>query len=72
MTTRESLHHLVDQLPENHVDLAHHWLEDLRDAADVDGPPLVAASLESMDRGLSGIADHRVKPLSRYELERGR
>ena len=45
MTTREALHHLVDQLPEDQVDLARHWLEDLRGAADDDGPALDAATL---------------------------
>jgi hypothetical protein len=71
MTTREALHHLVDQLPEEQVDLARHWLEDLRDAADADGPPMNAAALESLDRGLSDVAEGRVKPLDQYECERG-
>jgi hypothetical protein len=71
MTTREALHHLVDQLPEDQVDLARHWLEDLRDAADADGPPLDAATLESLDRGLADVAEGRVKPLDQYERERG-
>lgn len=71
MTTREALHQLVDQLPEEHVDLARHWLEDLRDAADDEGPPLDAAALASLDRGLADIAENRVKPLDQYERERG-
>jgi hypothetical protein len=36
MTTREALHHLVDELPEQ-AELARVLLEDLRDAADEDG-----------------------------------
>jgi len=71
MTTREALHDLVDQLPEDKVDLARHWLEDLRDAADDDGPALDAAALESLDRGLADVAEGRVKPLNQYERERG-
>jgi hypothetical protein len=71
MTTREALHQLVDQLPEDQVDLARHWLEDLCDAADADGPPLDAATLESLDRGLADVSEGRVKPLDQYERERG-
>lgn len=70
MTTREALHNLVDQLPEDQVDLARHWLEDLRDAADDDGPALDAAALESLDRGLADVAEGRVKPLEQYARER--
>jgi hypothetical protein len=51
MTTREALHHLVDELPEEQAELARVWLEDLRDAADQDGPPLDAEALASLDRG---------------------
>src|ERR1035441_2592384 len=40
MTTREALHQLVDELPEDRAELAHAWLQDLRAAADEDGPPL--------------------------------
>ena len=71
MTTREALHHLVDQLPEDRVDLARHWLEDLRDAADEDGPELDAAALASLDQGLADLTDLRVKSLDHYERERG-
>ncbi|HAX44687.1 MAG TPA: hypothetical protein PLF84_24130 [Bryobacteraceae bacterium] len=72
MTTREALHRLVDQLPDDRAELARVWLEDLRDAADEDGPPLNAATLATLDRGLADIADGRVKPLEQYERERGR
>lgn len=71
MTTREALHHLVDQLPEDHVDLARHWLEDLRAATDDDGPALDAAALASLDSGLADLANGQVKPLEQYERERG-
>ena len=70
MTTRETLHQLVDQLPDDQAELARAWLEDLRDAADADGPPLDAATLASLDRGLADAAEGRVKPLGQYERER--
>jgi hypothetical protein len=71
MTTREALHQLVDQLPEAQAELAHVWLQDLRDAADDDGPPLDAKTLSSLDRGLADLKAARVKPLAEYERERG-
>lgn len=71
MTTRESLHHLVDQLPDDQAELARVWLEDLRDAADADGPPLDAATLASLDRGRADVSEGRVKSLDQYERERG-
>lgn len=71
MTTREALHHLVDELPEEQTELARLWLEDLRHAADEDGPPLDAEALASLDRGLADVAAGRVKSLAEYEHERG-
>jgi hypothetical protein len=71
MTTREALHQLVDELPDDQAEVAHVWLQDLRDAPDEDGPPLDAATLASLDRGLADISSGRVKPLSEYERERG-
>ncbi|MFN0170896.1 MAG: hypothetical protein ACKV22_31145 [Bryobacteraceae bacterium] len=71
MTTREALHQIVDELPDDQAELARVWLEDLRDAADAGGPPLDAAALASLDRGLADIAEGRVKPLNQYERERG-
>jgi hypothetical protein len=71
MTTKEVLHHLVDELPEDQTELARVFLEDLRDAADVDGPPLDAETLASLDRGLADIAAGRVKSLDEYKRERG-
>ena len=71
MTTREALHHLVDELPEEQTELARAWLEDLRYAADDDGPPLDVEALASLDRGLADVAAGCVKPLAEYERERG-
>ena len=71
MTNKESLHHLVDELPEDQTDLARHLLEDLRGAADSGGPPLDDETLASLDRGLADIAAGRVKPLDEYKRERG-
>jgi len=62
MTTREALHQLVDELPEDQAELARAWLQDLRGAADEDGPPLDAEALASLDRGLADVAAGRVKP----------
>jgi len=70
MTTRETLHQLVDLLPDHQAELARVWLEDLRDAPDTDGPPIDAATLASLDRGLADVAEGRVKPLDQYERER--
>jgi predicted transcriptional regulator len=69
MTTKEALHHLVDELPEEQTELARVLLEDLRNTAD--GPPLDAESLTSLDRGLADIAAGRVKPPDEYKRERG-
>lgn len=71
MTTREALHHLVDELAEEQTELARLWLEDLRHASDEDGPTLDAEALASLDRGLADVAAGRMKPLAEYELERG-
>ena len=71
MTTREALHQLVDELPEDQAELAHAWIQDLRDAGDEDGPPLDPEALSSLDRGLADLAAGRVKPLAEYERERG-
>ena len=71
MTTREALHCLIDELPEDQAELARTLLEDLRNAADEDGPALSAETLASLDRGLEDIAGGRFKSLAEYELERG-
>ena len=71
MITKETLHHLVDDLPEEQNELAQALLEDLRDAAGSDDPPLDSEALESLDRGLADIAAERVKPLDVYKRERG-
>jgi hypothetical protein len=71
MTTRDALHQLVDQLPDAQAELARAWLQDLRAAADEDGPPLEPEALASLDRGLADLAAGRLKPLADYERERG-
>lgn len=63
MTTKDALHQLVDELPEDQAELARQWPEDLRHAADDDGEPLDAETLASLDRGLADISSGRVKPL---------
>ena len=71
MTTRETLHQLVDELPEAQTEMARLWLEDLRYAADEDGPPLDTEALASLDRGLADVAAGRVKAIAEYQRERG-
>jgi len=71
MTTREALHHLVDELPDDQAELARIWLEDLRDAADEHGASLDTDTLASLDRGIADVADGRVKSLDEYKRERG-
>jgi hypothetical protein len=61
MATKDPLHHLVGDLPDDQTEFARVLLEDPRD--DVDGPPLDAEALTSLDRGLADIAGGRVKPL---------
>jgi hypothetical protein len=63
MTAKDALHQLVDELPDDQTVLARVLLQDLRDAADVDGPPLDAETLASLDRGLADVAAGRVKLL---------
>lgn len=71
MSAKEALHRLVDDLPEEHADLAREILEDLAGAGDSDGAPLDAETLASLDRGLADIDAGRVKRLDEYERERG-
>jgi hypothetical protein len=71
MTTKEALRQLVEELPDEQADLACALLEDLCNAADIDGPPLDAEAIASLDRGLAGVSASRVKPLNEYERERG-
>ncbi len=71
LTNRESLHQLVDELPEDQTELARVLLEDLRGAGDSGGQPLDEDALASLDRGLADVAAGRVKPLGDYERERG-
>jgi hypothetical protein len=71
MTTREALHQLVDDLPDDQAELARTWLEDLRYASDHDGPPPDLETLTSLDRGIADVAAGRVKSLEQYERERG-
>lgn len=71
MTTREALHHLIDELADEQAELARVLLEDLRGAADDGGLPLTGETLASLDRGMADIAAGRVKPLGEYKRERG-
>jgi len=72
MTTREALHHLVDELADEQAELARVLLEDLRNAADEGGPPLETETLMSIERGIADVEAGRVKPLEEYDRERDR
>jgi hypothetical protein len=63
MTVKDELHRLIDALPDQH---ARELLEDLRDAADVDGDPCDAEALASLDRGLEDIAAGRTMSLEEF------
>jgi predicted transcriptional regulator len=67
VTTRETLHRLVDELPDDQAELARVWLQDLHDAPDAEGSPLDAAALASLERGLADIAAGRTRPLEEYK-----
>jgi hypothetical protein len=71
MTSKDALHHLVDELPEDQTELVRLLLGDLSNPADIDGPPLDPETLTSLDRGLADIAAGRVKSLEEYKSNRG-
>jgi hypothetical protein len=62
VTIKEELHLLSDEQ-------ARDLLEDLRDAADTDGPPLDEEALASLDRGLADIASNRMISIEDFERE---
>jgi hypothetical protein len=64
VTVKEELHQLIDRLADEQ---ARDLLEDLRDAADADGPPLDDEPLASLDRGLADIASNRMISLEDFE-----
>jgi hypothetical protein len=64
VTIKEELHQLIDRLDNEQ---ARDLLEDLRDAADTDGPPLGEEALASLDRGLADIAADRMICLEDFE-----
>ena len=57
VTAKEELHRLIDSLAEEH---ARELLNDLQDAADLNGPPLDSETRASLDRGLVDISADRV------------
>ena len=66
--TKGVLHQLVDELPDEQADLARGLLEDPRNAAEQDGPPLDSEALDSLDRGLADLSSGRVKPLDAWRV----
>ena len=69
MTSRETLHQLVDELPEDQVDVARGYLEDLRDAID-DDEPLDAPTLKALDEAMADVAAGNFITLEEYERHR--
>ena len=64
VTVKEELHRLIEGLADEH---ARELLDDLRDAAGVNGPPLDAETRASLDRGLADISADRVVSLEEFE-----
>jgi predicted transcriptional regulator len=64
VTVKEELHRLIEGLADEH---ARNLLDDLRDAADVNGPPLDSEARASLDRGLADISAGRVVSLEEFE-----
>ena len=58
-------------MPDDQAELARQWIEDLRNAADEDGPPPHSETLASLDRGLADVAAGRLKSIAEYDHERG-
>jgi len=71
MSTKDILHRIVEELPEAQAELALEWLEDLREANDLEGRPLDEESLASLDRGLDDISTGRMTQLEEYQRKRG-
>jgi len=63
---KEELHQLIDWLADEQ---ARDLLEELRDAAEADGPPLDEEALASLDRGLADIAANRMISLEDFERD---
>jgi len=66
VTVKDELHRLIDGLSDEQ---ACDRLEDLRDPADTDSPPLDQEALTSLDRGLSDIAANRMVSLEDLDRE---
>jgi hypothetical protein len=64
VTVKEELHRLIEGLADEH---ARELLDDLQNAADVNGPPLDAETCASLDRGLADISADRVVSLEEFE-----
>ena len=64
VTVKEELHRLIEGLPDEH---ARELLDDLQDAADVNGPPVDSETCASLDRGLADIKAGRVVSLEEFE-----
>jgi predicted transcriptional regulator len=64
VTVKEQLHRLIEGLADEH---ARDLLDDLRNAADVNGPPLDPETQASLDRGLADISAGNVVSLEEFQ-----
>jgi hypothetical protein len=64
VNVKEELHRLIEGLPDEH---ARELLDDLQDAADVNGLPPDSGARASLDRGLADISADRVVSLEEFE-----
>ena len=64
VNVKEELHRLIEGLDDEH---ARELLDDLQNAADVNGPPLDFQTRASLDRGLADISADRVVSLEEFE-----
>jgi hypothetical protein len=66
MTTKEMLHQLVEQIPDEHLEMALATLENLND-----NEPMSEEALADLDQAMAEAAAGQLKPLEQYKRERG-
>jgi hypothetical protein len=71
MPVRQKRHQLVDELPDEYIDVVSKYVDDLR-ASEIDDEPLSTDDVASIELGLEDIRQGRVKSLDDYRRERER
>ncbi len=69
MTVKEDLHRLIDQLPEDRLEYAKEWLEDLQ--ANGEEEVLTAEEWAEIEEGREEIRRGEFVTLEEYERKRG-